>query len=80
MQPQLTTKEGAVISLTDEIYEAILQLIEKQNNEVKPVASIEELETEFADLFAADGATLEDLCAEHRQELEREERKLERFS
>lgn len=80
MQPRLTTKEGEVISLTDEIYEAVLLLIEKQNNEVEPVASIEELELEFADLFAADGATLEDLRAEHAQELEREERKLERFS
>ncbi len=80
MRPQLTTKDGAVISLTDEIYEAILLLIEKQDHEVEPVASIEELETEFAGLFAANGATLEDLHAEHIQERGREERKLEHFS
>ncbi|MCP9496029.1 MAG: hypothetical protein MSG64_16400 [Pyrinomonadaceae bacterium MAG19_C2-C3] len=54
--------------------------IEKQNNEVAPVASIEELEAEFAGLFAADGATLEDLHVEHAQELEREDRRLEWFS
>lgn len=80
MRPQLMTKEGEVISLTDEIYEAILQLIDNRNHEVKTVVSIEELETEFAGLFAAGGATLEDLRAEHVQEREREERKSEQFS
>lgn len=77
MQPQLTTREGEIILLQDDIYEAILRLIKK--NSVEPVASIEELEAEFADLFTTGSATLDDLLAEHAQEFESEERKLEHF-
>lgn len=81
MQPHLMTKEGDAVALPDEVYEAILQLIEKHSaSTAKPAASIEELETEFAELFVTDGLTLEDLQAEHAQELQREARKLERFS
>lgn len=78
MQPQLTTREGNVISLTDEIYETVLQLVIEQPMCLEPAASIDELEKEFSALFV-DSASTGDLIAEHREELIREDKKLERF-
>lgn len=78
MQPQLTTREGNTIPLTDEIYEAIVQLVKKQPDFFEPATTIDELEDEFRELFA-DSATTADLVAEHAQELARENQKLERF-
>ena len=78
MQPQLTTREGNSIPLTDEIYEAIVQLVKNQPDSVEPAASVEDLEIEFSELFA-DSATTNELLAEHARELAREKRKLERF-
>lgn len=78
MQPHLTTRDGNIIPLTDEIYESILQLVEGRTNSVEYVNSIEELEDEFAELFT-DSASTNDLLAEHKFELAREKKKLERF-
>lgn len=79
MQPNLTLKNGQTIPLTDEVYEAILQIVEKGNLSASPADSIEELETEFAELFASTEVTTDDLLEEHAQEIERERRKLEMF-
>lgn len=79
MQPNLTLKNGQTIQLTDEIYEAVLQIIEKKDETIAPADSIEELENEFAELFASTESTTNDLLEEHKQELEREKRKLEMF-
>lgn len=78
MQPQLTTKDGNTIPLTDEVYEAIVLLVKDQAEWVEPAASIDELEAEFSDLFA-DAASTDDLLAERADELVRENRKLEQF-
>lgn len=82
MQPNLTLRNGEVIPLTDEIYEAVLRVVENEKAKTAPAGSIEELEEEFAELFAAaakNGPTLRDLTDEHRQEIERERRKSENF-
>ena len=78
MQPQLTTRDGNTIPLTDDIYEQIVQLVKKQSDFLEPAPSIEELESEFVELFA-DSATTDELLAEHALELAREKQKLERF-
>lgn len=78
MQPQLTTRDGYVIRLTDEVYETVLRLVENQLDSAEPAASIEQLEDEFADLFV-DSSSTRELLAEHADELERERHKLERF-
>lgn len=78
MQPQLTTKDGNVIPLTDEVYETILKMVKNPSDFIEPATSIEELESEFSELFA-DSATTGELLAEHDRELDREVRKLERF-
>ncbi|MGI9034888.1 MAG: hypothetical protein ACR2GD_02500 [Pyrinomonadaceae bacterium] len=79
MQANLTLKNGKVIPLTDEIYETILQIVDKNNETVAPADSIEELEAEFAELFTAAAATTKDLLRERAEELKREKRKLELF-
>ncbi len=79
MQPQLTTKDGNVIPLTDDIYESILRLMGSSSEPVEPAGNIEELEEEFAELFA-DSASTNELLAEHVSEKTREEQKLERFN
>jgi len=79
MQPNLTLKNGQTIPLTDEIYEAVLRIIEKKDETITPADSIEELEDEFTELFASTESTTSDLLEEHKQELEREKRKLEMF-
>ncbi len=76
MQPQLTTRDGNTIPLTDDIYEQIVQLVKKQSDFFEPAPSIEELESEFVELFA-DSATTDELLAEHALELAREKQKLE---
>ncbi|GEM_PF-2739307 len=78
MQPQLTLKDGSIIPLSDDIYELVLGIVKAQEEAVEPASSIDELETEFAHLFGS-GSSTEDLLEEHRRELEREERKLQRF-
>lgn len=80
MQPNLTLRNGQTIPLTNEIYEAILQIVEKNREVIAPADSIEELESEFAGLFASTEATTADLLEEHRKELKREERKLDLFN
>ena len=80
MQPNLTLRNGQTIPLTNEVYETVLQIVEKNVEKVAPADSIEELEIEFAELFASTGATTEDLLQEHRKELEREKRKSDLFS
>lgn len=80
MQPQITLKNGEVIPLSNEVYELVLSIIQAHGEAVEPASSIEEVEAEFADLFAQGGPTTADLLEEHRQELEREERKLREFS
>ena len=52
--------------------------MKNQPDAAGPAASIEELEVEFAELFAG-GATIEELLHEHKEEHAREERKLERI-
>lgn len=79
MQPNLTLKTGQTIPLTNEIYEAILQIVEEKGEKVMPAGSIEELEAEFAELFASTETTTEDLLREHSEELEREKQKLDKF-
>ncbi len=76
MQPQLTLKNGKVISLPDEVYELVLSIVQAHEEAIEPASSIEEVEAEFADLFAQGRPTTADLLEEHRQETEREERKL----
>lgn len=49
----------------------------KNSETISPADSIEELENEFAELFASDMATTKDLLEEHCEELKREERSLE---
>ncbi len=78
MQRQLTTRDGNTIPLTEEIYEAIVQLVKKQPDFVEPASSIDELEGEFVELLA-DSASTDDLLAEHAHERSREEHKLEQF-
>jgi hypothetical protein len=78
MQPQLTTREGNTIPLTDEVYEAIVQFLKDKPEGVEPAASVDELEAEFPDLFA-DPPFTADLLAEHAEELARENGKLEQF-
>lgn len=78
MQPQLTTRDGNVIPLTDEIYETILLLVRNRSDIIDPAESIDELEDEFSALFV-DSASTSELLAEHAHELTRENRKLERF-
>lgn len=78
MQPRLTTKEGNVIPLTDEAYEAILKLMGHLPSAIEPAESVDQLEEEFAELFA-DSASTDELLGEHRTEAEREDRKLGRF-
>jgi hypothetical protein len=79
MQPQVTLKNGNIVLLSDETYEAVLQLLEKPSVQIEPSNSIDELEEEFAELFSADGASVDDLLEEHSLEIEREKRKLELF-
>jgi predicted CopG family antitoxin len=79
MQPNLTLKNGQTIPLTDEVYEVILRILKTKDETVSPADSIEELEEEFAELFAPNGASASDVVAEHEQELERENRKMELF-
>lgn len=76
MQPQLTLKTGEVIPLPDDVYELVLSIIRAREDGVEPASSIEEIEAEFADLFAQSAPTTTDLLEEHRQEMEREEGKL----
>ena len=78
MQPQLTTRNGNIIPLTDEIYETILQVVKNRSDFVERASSIEELEGEFSELFA-ESATTDELLAEHAHELAGEKKKLERF-
>jgi hypothetical protein len=80
MQPNLILKNGQTIPLTDEIYEAILKIVEKEGGKIVPADSIEELETEFAELFASTEATTEDLLREHREESKKEDKKMDFFS
>lgn len=73
MQPQLTTRNGNIIPLTDEIYETILQVVKNRSDFVERANSIEELEGEFSELFA-EASTPDELLAEHAHELARETR------
>jgi hypothetical protein len=75
MQPQLTLKDGQVIPLSDEVYELVLSIVRAHEAPAGAASSIEALEAEFADLFIGDAPSTADLLEEHRQELEREERK-----
>ncbi len=79
MQPNLTLKTGQRIPLTNEIYEAILQIVEEKDKKVVPADSIEQLEAEFTELFASTETTTGDLLQEHTEELEREKKKLDIF-
>jgi hypothetical protein len=78
MQPHLTTKEGNVIPLTEEVYESILKIVRDRFEQIAPADSVEALESEFADLLT-DSVSTDELLTEHRQEAEREMRKLERL-
>ncbi|MGD9563018.1 MAG: hypothetical protein AB7F88_12535 [Pyrinomonadaceae bacterium] len=78
MQPQLTTKDGTTIPLTDEVYEAIVLLVKDQPEWVEPATSIDDLEAEFSDLFTG-GPSIDDLLTERAEDLARENRKLEQF-
>ncbi len=78
MQPNLTLKNGQTIPLNKEVYEAVLEIVEKEM--ILPADSIEDLEAEFAELFVSSEATTEDLLIEHAEELEREKRKLNIFN
>lgn len=79
MQPNLTLKTGQTIPLANEIYEAVLQIVEEKGKKVVPADSIEELEAEFAELFASTATTTKDLLEEHSEELKREKKKLDIF-
>lgn len=78
MQPQLTTRNGNIIPLTDEVYETILQMVKNRSDFIEPATSMDELEGEFQALFA-ESATTDQLLAEHAQELRSEQQKLELF-
>lgn len=80
MQPQLTLKNGEVIPLSDEVYEIVVSIVQAHASMTGPAASLEMLEAEFADLFVGAGASTDDLLEEHRQELAREERRLNRLA
>jgi hypothetical protein len=80
MQSNLTLKNGQIIPLTNEVYEAVLQIIEKNGETIAPADSIEELEMEFAELFGSTETATEDLLKEHAEELKREKQKLDMFS
>ena len=80
MQPHLTLKDGKVIPLSDEVYEIVLDIIQTQEEPTNNATSLEALETEFAELFAGDGPSTDDILEEHRRELEREENKLRRLA
>lgn len=79
MQPNLTLKNGQTIPLTNEVYDAVLQIVEKEGEKVLPADSIEELEAEFADLFSSTEVTTEELLQERKEELKREKKKLDVF-
>ncbi len=80
MQPNLTLKNGQTIPLPNEVYEAILQIVERNKESIVPADSIEELEAEFSELFVSTEATTDDLLAEYIQELKRERKKSDMFS
>ncbi|HSK72665.1 MAG TPA: hypothetical protein VK892_13270 [Pyrinomonadaceae bacterium] len=79
MQPNLTLKNGQTIPLTNEVYDAVLQIVEKEGEKILPADSIEELEAEFADLFSSTEVTTEELLQERKEELKREKKKLDVF-
>ncbi len=80
MQPNLTLKNGRTILLSDEIYEAVLRIVEEKDEKISPADSIEDLEAEFAELFVSTKMTTDDLLREHAKELEREKKKSDLFS
>lgn len=80
MQPQLTLKDGTVISLSDETYELVLSLVQAYQSVREPASTLADLEIEFADLFVGDAPSINDLREEHQQELAREERNLQRLA
>jgi hypothetical protein len=79
MQPNLTLKNGQTILLTNEVYEAVLQMLEKNGETISRADSVEDLEVEFADLFDSTGVTTQDLLEERTKEREREKQKLDLF-
>ncbi len=79
MEPSLTLKDGTKISLSDDVYRKIVKMI-KTDSLTESADSIEELETEFAILFAEDGPSTRDLMEEHAIERERDERILRTLS
>lgn len=79
MQPQLTLKDGTVITLADEVFAVVLSIVQSCEVRVEAAASIESLETEFSDLLTTQGPSTEDLLEEHRRELSREEEELRRL-
>lgn len=80
MEPQLTLKDGRVLPLSDEVYNLVLTIVEGKQESIEPALSIDDLEVEFAALFTGDGASTRDLMAEHENEREREERRLQDLS
>ncbi len=79
MQARLTLKDGTEISLSDDIYQRIMGMV-KGDSFIQPAVSVEELEAEFAVLFAEDGPSSNDLIEEHAGERERDEHLLKSLS
>lgn len=79
MQPNLTLKNGQTIPLMDDTYDVILRIISNNVSDIQPATSIEELETEFANLFSSVDLTVDDLIKERAEESEREKRKMRMF-